>query len=691
MATSKISGMPALSVALTGSEETEVAKSGVSYRLTMANLFKTIGVLADAGTPTPASGYRIALYKISDGQPYSTTLSEILTAGTGSMPGGGTTGQQLVKLSNDDYDAAWVDDPAVPQAANTVLAGPTTGADADPTFRALVSADLPTIAIAQGGTGATTASGARTALGLEIGADVQAYSSVLAATTASFLTAQETKLGYITVTQAVDLDAIETRVNALDAAVVLQGSWDASAGTFPGSGAAQAGDSYIVSTGGTVDSVDFTANDRIVAITDNASTSTYASNWLKLDYTDQVLSVAGRTGAVTLAQADISGLTTADSPQFAGVNVGAATDTTITRVSAGVVAVEGDTVLMATADIGTTVQAYSSVLANTTASFTTADETKLDGIEAGADVTDETNVKAALDGATTAAVTPASGDKILLLDVSDSDNLKHALFSDFSGGGGSSGHGQCRLTLSGGNLVLAPYNGDQILINGTAETIPTAGVSLAATSLSAGTTYFIYVYMSGATMTLEASTTTHATDTSTSGNLGVEIKSADATRTLVGMARPTTGPAWTDSAAQRFVISYFNRRNIAGASSLSANRTTTSTSYVEINSEIRNEFLTWSDDGASFVCGGISQNDTTNQTATSSIGIDGTTAEDCYYSAQAFAGGADLSFCVGLYKSGMSEGYHYATLLGKVSANTGTWKGSGTAGARVALTSMIRG
>lgn len=45
--------------------------------------------------------------------------------------------------------------------------------------------------------------------------------------------------------------------------------------------------------------------------------------------------------------------------------------------------------------IGTDVQAYSSVLAATTASFTTADETKLDGIEASADVTDATNVAAA--------------------------------------------------------------------------------------------------------------------------------------------------------------------------------------------------------------------------------------------------------------------------------------------------------
>lgn len=146
----------------------------------------------------------------------------------------------------------------------------------------------------------------------DIGSSVQAYSSVLQNTTASFLTAQETKLGYITVSQDVDLDTIEARVNQLDAAVVLKGSWDASVGTFPGGGTAQAGDSYIVSVGGTVDGEDFNANDRIIAITDNASTATYASNWLKLDYTDEVLSVAGKTGAVVLAAGDIASGTFAD-------------------------------------------------------------------------------------------------------------------------------------------------------------------------------------------------------------------------------------------------------------------------------------------------------------------------------------------------------------------------------------------
>lgn len=123
--------------------------------------------------------------------------------------------------------------------------------------------------------------------------------------------ASKVKTDFLTVTQPVDLDAIEARVNSLDAAVVLRGSWDASAGTFPGGGTAQAGDSYIVSVGGTVNSIVFTANDRIVAILDNASTTTYAANWLKLDYTDQVLSVAGKTGAVTLVSTDITDFTEA--------------------------------------------------------------------------------------------------------------------------------------------------------------------------------------------------------------------------------------------------------------------------------------------------------------------------------------------------------------------------------------------
>ena len=132
-----------------------------------------------------------------------------------------------------------------------------------------------------------------------------------------------TKAGHITVTQAVDLDAIETRVNQLDAAVVLKGTWSAAGGSFPGSGTAQAGDSWIVSTGGTVDGVVFTANDRLMAITDNASTTTFAGNWFKADYTDQVQSVNGQTGAIlieAIVNAAAGKSTLAPSDKFALVN-----------------------------------------------------------------------------------------------------------------------------------------------------------------------------------------------------------------------------------------------------------------------------------------------------------------------------------------------------------------------------------
>lgn len=55
------------------------------------------------------------------------------------------------------------------------------------------------------------------------------------------------------------------------------------------------------------------------------------------------------------------GLGTTDSPQFAGINLGHATDTTITRVSAGVIAVEGSNVLLASG-LGSITQPYNANL-----------------------------------------------------------------------------------------------------------------------------------------------------------------------------------------------------------------------------------------------------------------------------------------------------------------------------------------
>jgi microcystin-dependent protein len=92
----------------------------------------------------------------------------------------------------------------------------------------------------------------------------------------------------------------DTLAAAVGGAVILKGTWDASAGTFPGSALQKAGWSYIVSVGGTVGGQTFAVNDRLIAIADNASTTVFAANWFKADYTDQVLSVNGLTGAVSI-------------------------------------------------------------------------------------------------------------------------------------------------------------------------------------------------------------------------------------------------------------------------------------------------------------------------------------------------------------------------------------------------------
>lgn len=159
------------------------------------------------------------------------------------------------------------------------------------------------------------ASAQRTTLGVAIGSDVQAWSAVLDGTTASFTTADETKL-----------DGIETSADVTDATNV--------------------------NAAGAVMESDYTPAFSILA----------------------QQSGTGSPSAVTIA-----------------------TDTLVGRLTGG----------------GSLIQ-----------DLTASDVRTLINVEDGADVTDETNVKAALDGATITAATVATGDKILGQDVSDTDNLK---------------------------------------------------------------------------------------------------------------------------------------------------------------------------------------------------------------------------------------------------------------------------
>jgi len=188
-------------------------------------------------------------------------------------------------------------------------------------------------------------------------------------------------------------------------------------------------------------------------------------------------------------------------------------------------------------------------------------------------------------------------------------------------------HGHCRIALGGTidyttgastTLTLKPYNGSGLVINGAQVNVPGRGVSITNTRLSAATLYYVYAYTNSGSVALELSTTGHATST-TAGNVGIEIKSGDDSRTLVGMVYTNAKAKFQDftgdnsSPAVRTVLNWFNRRDLffAGPGSGSVGCSTSSTSFVELCSSIwRMTMLSWSDEAVIVGFNGIANNDT---------------------------------------------------------------------------------
>lgn len=234
-------------------------------------------------------------------------------------------------------------------------------------------------------------------------------------------------------------------------------------------------------------------------------------------------------------------------------------------------------------------------------------------------------------------------------------------------------NGQVQLTLDSGNLKLSRYNGHQMIVNGVPVTIPTTGVLLAPTGAAASTTYYVYLYLDNGVPTLERSTTARTTHTD-----GTQIKTGDPTRALVGLARTNGSSLWEDSASKRFVRSYFNRKALPMWNRFTLNRTTAfgEGSKVELNSEIRCEFVCFSDDSIAVTSAGYFFNSGANFTYCS-VTFDGTTTDTGTISAAFGTGGSVLNAArnAGPGLNPLADGYHYATLTGYVSGGTGTWGG----------------
>jgi hypothetical protein len=236
--------------------------------------------------------------------------------------------------------------------------------------------------------------------------------------------------------------------------------------------------------------------------------------------------------------------------------------------------------------------------------------------------------------------------------------------------------GQCRLTLSGGNLLLSPYFGNLLTIDGVPRVIPDAGVTLGTGGTVGATFYYIYAYMNSGTMTIEASTTVPVAQTGT----GLKQKTGDTTRTLVGAAYTDTGPAWADTDGKLWVLSYFNRKIKKSVTRLTADRTTTSATYAELNSEIRNQFISWSDEVAR---GRLVSTTNSGLVQISRVGLATDGASPDVTTSSNVATNADLFSMVLINdKTGLTEAAnHYMTFSMKSDGvNTVTGKGSALAG-----------
>ncbi len=246
---------------------------------------------------------------------------------------------------------------------------------------------------------------------------------------------------------------------------------------------------------------------------------------------------------------------------------------------------------------------------------------------------------------------------------------RYVLQSDFVGG-------QCVLVKDGSNLVLKPFNGNKIIIDGKIEVILDVGVSASPLGLVANNTYYIYARMNAGVMALDfadASTTTHSSQAGT----GIEIKTGDPTRTLVGIARTDSGIAWQDSADKRFVRSWFNRQSVSLNMVFNSTVNIHSTVLVELRSSERLEFVCWEGELVEFSTSGTMINSHSGTEAiVVNIGIDGVTPYSAGSGHRNQSGFVYSSAACTMSKN-LSEGYHYATALGAVTnGGTGNFYGN---------------
>lgn len=230
-------------------------------------------------------------------------------------------------------------------------------------------------------------------------------------------------------------------------------------------------------------------------------------------------------------------------------------------------------------------------------------------------------------------------------------------------------------------LYCTPYTGNSIALYdgvGTWNTRTSAEFSISLAGLTANTNYDVFCYDNSGTPTLELLAWTNDTTRATAlvRQNGVLVKSGATTRRHMGILRITGTTGQSEySATKRFLRNRYNRVTVQGANAFTAIRTTTSTSWAELNSEIRIGFLVFDGEIVESSINGVCwYNSATFAYVDTAVGFDGTTPEQKSY---CWCNNAATlpALSNNNRKLALAEGYHYITALGQVSsgAAAGEW------------------
>lgn len=248
-------------------------------------------------------------------------------------------------------------------------------------------------------------------------------------------------------------------------------------------------------------------------------------------------------------------------------------------------------------------------------------------------------------------------------------------------------------------VFCCPYKGNRIsLYDGTNWNVrTTAQFSLALGTLTTTLPYDVFCYDNAGTPTLEFLVWTNTTTRATAlvYQDGILSKSGAVTRRYLGTFFTSAATTTEDSLTQRYLWNYYNRTIRQLQNTFTADRSQTSVTYVEVNSEIRCQFvLGVSEDASQWMFSGSAVDSVVSTVAASALAFDSTTVQESpmqnLFRDQTNTVDANFGFAGA--KFNLAVGFHYATVLCKSDSGSLTFRSADAATtAKCYLTGNILG